>query len=465
MNNKQLVTDWLASWADIDGNVNSTEQILDWVKEIRQKTYVKIEESPMREGDFWYYDAEAGKVCNHKNSFFSIMGIRKYENGKMVSEQPIICQPEIGYLGIICKKIGGKLNLLMQAKIEPGNVNCVQISPTIQATKSNFTQVHGGKLPLYFEYFEQADKYHIIYDQIQSEQSSRFLKKRNRNIIILIEEDIPVYENYMWMTLGQIKKLMRCDNLINMDTRTVVSGIPFSGFHFSEEQRRTFESFCADRDFFNSIFSAETIDDLPLVYHQINNYKMFHNDEIEEIPLYELKQWQVEKDGIVCTEEADFCVKYYDISIEGREVSNWKQPLFKALGNAVFGLLIKRTPKGLKFLVKIRSEIGSFDKMELAPSIQWEPTHKSCDDDVVECFFRKRYEDKQGILLDVILSEEGGRFYQEQNKNVVIMVDEKDLQNVPADYMWVSFSTLNMLVQINNCLNIQLRNLLSTFEL
>lgn len=465
MNNKQLVADWLKSWADTNGNVNSIQDILDWVLEIRQRTYVNIKEYEMQKDDFWFYNEKVGKISNQKNSFFSIMGIRKYENGKMVSEQPIICQPEIGYLGIICKKIDGQLNLLMQAKIEPGNVNCVQISPTIQATKSNFTQVHGGKLPLYFEYFEQADKYHIIYDQIQSEQSSRFLKKRNRNIIILVDEDVPVYENYRWMTLGQIKKLMRYDNLINMDTRTVISGIPLSGFHFEESRLDSFKDYFKDTSFFESIFSAETIDDLPLVYHQINNYKMFHNDEIEEVPLYELKQWKIDETGMECSKEADFCVKYYDISIEGREVSQWKQPLFKALGNAVFGLLIKRTDKGMKFLVRIRSEVGSFDKMELAPSIQWEPTHKADTDDMVEAFFRNRYAKKQGVFLDVILSEEGGRFYQEQNRNVVMLVEEDELADVPADYMWVSFSTLNMLVQINNCLNIQLRNLLSTFEL
>lgn len=465
MNNKQLVEDWLESWADVTGNVNSIQDILNWVFAIRQRTYVNIRECAMEKEDFWYYDERNGKITNRKNSFFSIMGIRKYENGNMVSEQPIICQPEIGYLGIICKKIDGKLNLLMQAKIEPGNVNCVQISPTIQATKSNFTQVHGGKLPQYFEYFDKADNYHIIYDQIQSEQSSRFLKKRNRNIIILIEDEVPVYENYMWMTLGQIKKLMRYDNLINMDTRTVISGIPLSGFHFEEKKLEKLKEYFGDKAFFESVFSAETIEDLPLVYHQINNYKMFHNDTVEEMPLFELKKWNVDEKGLECTEEADFCVKYYDISIEGREVSQWKQPLFKALGNAVFGLLIKHTDKGMKFLVRIRSEIGSFDKMELAPSIQWEPTHKTDNDDVVEKFFREKYMNQQGVILDVVLSEEGGRFYQEQNHNIVLMVKDDELKEVPSDYIWVSYSTLNMLVQINNCLNIQLRNLLSTFEL
>ena len=111
----------------------------------------------------------------------------------------------------------------MQAKIEPGNLNQIQISPTLQATKSNFTQAHGGKKPAYLDYFLHAERYQIILDQLQSEQSSRFLKKRNRNMLIWVEEEVPLLPSHRWMTLGQIKELAcKYDNLVNMDTRTVL---------------------------------------------------------------------------------------------------------------------------------------------------------------------------------------------------------------------------------------------------
>ena len=120
----------------------------------------------------------------------------------------------------------------MQAKIEPGNINNIQLSPTLQATKSNYTRIHQGKSPLYLEYFyKSGTKYPIILDQLQSEQGARFLHKRNRNIIIEIDEEIPVYDDYCWLTLGQIKKLMTFDNLVNMDLRTVISGISFGSLH------------------------------------------------------------------------------------------------------------------------------------------------------------------------------------------------------------------------------------------
>ena len=52
-----------------------------------------------------------------------------------------------------------------------------------------------------------------------------FYKKRNRNIIIQTEENIKIHEDFNWLTLGQIKFFTQYDNLVNMDTRTVISAI------------------------------------------------------------------------------------------------------------------------------------------------------------------------------------------------------------------------------------------------
>ena len=58
-------------------------------------------------------------------------------------DQPIIIQNEKGILGILKDSVKNKY--LLQAKVEPGNKNRLQLSPTVQATKSNYQRVHGGK--------------------------------------------------------------------------------------------------------------------------------------------------------------------------------------------------------------------------------------------------------------------------------------------------------------------------------
>ena len=132
---------------------------------------------------------------------------------------------------------------------------------------------------------------------------------------------------------------------------------------------------------------------------------------------------------------------------------------------ATFGLITKVENGTRKYLVKLRDEIGSFDKVELGPTVQWEPTHYLYNDDAVEKIFRQHMELKDSVQIDVILSEEGGRFYHEQNRNLILEVDVNEIKELPQGYIWVSYSTLNYLVQVNNCLNIQLRNLLSLIKL
>lgn len=460
-----MIKEIVESWNCIEGNVNSTQDLLDWIQDLNRTTYVNINECSINDSAFWFYDDYNGEVLNRKRSFFSVKGMRHFEDGEFIGEQPIIIQPEIGYLGIICRKVDGILNFLMQAKIEPGNVNCVQISPTIQATKSNFTRAHGGKLPKYFEYFEHSDRYEVIYDQIQSEQATRFYKKRNRNMIMLVNEEFEIYPSFRWMTLGQIKKFMEMDNLVNMDTRTVLSGVPLATIAMCNGEKEEIKAMFSDKSLYKSIFETSPQGDLTRIYQKLNNYKMFKDVIIATVPLNQLVDWKVDEFGITCKKQADFMVRYYDIEISGREIQHWTQPLLKAIGMATFGLITKNVDGVKRFLIKIKPEIGSFDKAEVGPSVQWETSHYLYNDNEVEKLFRKKVESKQGVHYNVILSEEGGRFFHEQNRNIILEIAENELNNVPEGYMWVNYSTLNYLIQVNNCLNIQLRNLLSLLKL
>lgn len=452
----------LYSWITLEG-INTTDSILDWIEEQNNNLDVDITKISLDESDFWYYDKNCGSIVNKNKSFFSICGIQQYLNGSLVMEQPIIYQDEIGFLGLICKKIDGIYHFLMQAKIEPGNINKVQLSPTIQATKSNFTQKHGGKKPAFLDYFLNAKKEQILVDQIQSEQSSRFLKKRNRNVIIIVDDHIKESSTHRWMTLGQIKTLMRHNNLVNMDTRTVLAQIPYSLMTGDNYVLKKLETISKDEALLNSLVGIPDRKVLTSIFRVFNDYKMFYDLENRMIDIFSLKHWQMRNNEIVCNHSYPFKVIFCRISIEGREVRNWTQPLFEALGMATFGLLCCVEDGVKKFLVRAKPEIGCFDGLELGPTVQKEATDTEPGDEINKFFFHNYFE-KNGIVVDVILSEEGGRFYHEQNRNIIIEIDKNDLPMLPCDYFWCDFKTLNFLVQINNCLNIQLRNLLSLLE-
>lgn len=445
--------------------VRNTDEITAWVAEKNASLKVKIEKNNLSDSGVWFYDEAAGEIRNGNNSFFQIRGLQQYRDGELVLEQPILIQDEIGYLGIICKKIDGVLHFLMQAKIEPGNVNKIQISPTIQATKSNFTQKHGGKKPAYLDYFLNAVPESIIVDQIQSEQSSRFLGKRNRNIIIYVDDEIEVLPSHRWMTLGTIKALMKIDNLVNMDTRTVLSCIPYSLEKMSEDELSEAEKLFSDKALFSSMFGDNDHADFVRVMRYINNYKMLHSCENKIVPLHKMESWDFKDSGITHKTGYPFKVIFCDIEIEGREVTHWSQPLFEADGMANFGLITADFDGKRKFLVQAKPEAGCFDSIELAPTVQLEAAIPESEYNTIDRLFFALMEQGAKIRNNVILSEEGGRFYHEQNKNIVLDVSPEQVGKLPAGYFWLDYKTLNQMVQYNNVLNIQLRNLLSLLEI
>lgn len=446
----------IRSWATKDNAMNTMDNILKWIDCRNSSVTVNIVKFTLEEDKFWFYDDARGEIRNKNGTFFRIMGLQKTKGETIIHEQPVIVQDEIGYLGILCSEFAGVIHFLMQAKIEPGNINKVQLSPTIQATKSNFTQKHGGNRPPYLDYFINASRHEIVVDQIQSEQSSRFYKKRNRNIIIKVDEEVEVLPSHMWMTLGQIKELLKLDNIVNMDARTVISCIPFY-------QAKGEEGEFQDKALYRSIFNQEQIP-WAEIFNFINNYKMFNDEEIKIVPLSDLKSWEMTRNGYICRKKADFKMVFCNIEIDGREVRTWSQPLFEAEGKATFGLVTCVDNGIRKFLVKATPEVGCFDKIELGPTVMIEASDSVRIEDEVAGLFLSGMVEGCNVIYDVMLSEEGGRFYHEENRNVILEIFRSSMKNLPEGYLWLDYKTLNQLVQTNNCLNIQLRNLLSLLE-
>ena len=179
-----------------------------------------------------------------------------------------------------------------------------------------------------------------------------------------------------------------------------------------------------------------------------------------KIDVKQLEGWRLDEKEMFFESVYPFKVIFCGLEIEGREVSNWNQPLFEALGEATFGLICSISSGKLEILVKIQPEIGCLDSAEIGPTIQEEYAQDSRRDAVATLFF-DNLDKKEKKLIDVVLSEEGGRFYHEQNRNVIMLMDKQEVRYDKKKYVWAGLGTLNAMTQINNCLNIQLRNLLT----
>lgn len=462
---------FLKSAIAMDGKFCSHQEALNWIQKRKKEINVNIELTNLSRLNNWRYNNSSGRVEHDTGKFFSIDGIdihiESYEGQIKNWSQPIINQPEIGYLGCIVKEFDGVLYFLVQAKIEPGNENVVQISPTLQATKSNYTKVHKGNAPMYLNYFNEPGKSKILIDQLQSEQGSRFLSKRNRNIIIEVSEEIEVSDNFKWLTLGQIKKLIDSDNVVNMDLRTVISCISFN------EVTNDYLKEIKEKNTFNTLHSNIFLESLNINSENCNTnineiiswfteLKSKTDLKINKVRLDELRDWSITDQKISHINDLYFDVLWVHAEIVDREVASWDQPILAPSGIGVIAFIVKKIKGVYHFLVQAELECGNLDLYELGPTVSCvEENHAKNNVPFLE-YVLSASDDQ--IIYSSLQSEEGGRFYHEQNKNLIIEVEESFHNKPPYNFKWISYGQLLYLLKFNNILNIGARSLLASIK-
>jgi len=463
---------FLKSALTLENPFNTTEEVLNWVKKRNDEVNVNIKRIPFSAMDNWRLDKERGAVVHSSNKFFSIQGLEVVTNyGHLKTwDQPIINQPEIGYLGFITKIFKGVLYFLVQTKIEPGNVNYVQLSPTIQATKSNYTQVHGGKTPNYLEHFVSATKDEILLDQLQSEQGARFLKKRNRNIIIKVDKDIKPLKDFKWLTLGQIKYLMKKDNIINMDTRTVISGISFGDYSkrtLNFHNVMNFDVASVENELLTSaLVNNQSYLSFNQIIYWLTAQKVKYELSIRNKSLMDLQDWIITDSTIEHKDNRFFKVIGVNVEIGNREVTSWHQPLVEPCDEGICAFIIKEIDGILHFLVQAKLEAGNFDIVEIAPTVQCSSVYSEKEEEQDKIPFLKEVLNAQTeqVIFDTLQSEEGGRFYREQNRNIIIKLDDSFSTDVPENFTWLTLNQLKKLIVFNNYVNIQARSLVAALS-
>ena len=216
----------LAECIKADGK-DEISEALKWLEEKRNRYEADTKVIGINELDKWKADPITGNISHESGKFFSIIGVSvSGAKGREVLSwtQPLVKQQECGILGILCKKFNGIRHYLMYAKYEPGNMHKLQLSPTVQATESNLKLAHGGKKPLFAEYFEDETRGKRLVNVVSVEDGGRFYLKTNRNMVVEVAEDeqIEAPDDFIWLTLPQLKRLLKEDNVVNSLVRSVL---------------------------------------------------------------------------------------------------------------------------------------------------------------------------------------------------------------------------------------------------
>lgn len=439
----------------------------DWLISRKDNNKMVVKEIPFSDLSGWNFDRTSGNLIHESGRFFTIEGLDVQFSAinTLHWQQPIIKQPEIGILGFLTRIDNQVRKFLVQAKMEPGNLNTIQISPTLQATHSNYSAVHKGKVPPYLEYFLDSKKQRtVLCDRLQSEQGARFFRKRNRNMIVEIDHDPELFDDFYWLSYSQLTRLFKIDNFINMDSRSVLSNFfelnprsPIEEPGSPNLSLSNFKQMLKESSLPNS-HSQNTIEEVQSI---IDNLRTHWTLSATLIPLRNILAWQKTDNEIHHIDQSHFSIVAVDVKTNSREVSNWTQPILKDPHLGLIAFICQVLNDVLHFLIQVKVECGNRSIVEIAPTVACSNyLQKFNSPNRIDFLDLVINSPKEQLRFEETQSDEGGRFFQVQNLHKVIEIPEDFQLELPTNFVWVTMNQL-MRFQRNSALNIDARSMLA----
>jgi oxidase EvaA len=341
-------------------------EVLAWITDHKNQFEFSVKEIPFLDSKEWSFLPGKEALVHKSGRFFAIRGYRATTVDGRVFNQPLIHQWEIGIQALLVKNEGRDLEVLVQAKTEPGNIGVTQVSPTLQVTRSNLQGVHDGRIPKFADMFLDLTGKKVLVNQKYPELSNRYYRKWNENIILSTTDDIENDINFRWVGIQTLKELLRCDNVINNDARLVLSllflkyGDTFTGTTtpFQEKLLKSWSKL-SGVSFTQTVEARAWLEDIrrknPLI--------------VEEIPLSKLDGWDITDTRITREDRTQYSIIHLAVESDEREVFSWDQPIVSTHQQGLTGLVCQEFEGVLHVLFEASPQIGNHQGAELLPSI------------------------------------------------------------------------------------------------
>jgi len=427
----------------------------------RKNMSVEVREVEFKNLRAWSFNTE-GDLVHESGKFFRICAgqVLDISTGQE-RKQPVIDQPEQGILGVISRCKNNKIEILLQAKIEPGNLDKVQYSPTVQATKSNYTGVHKGQPVPYLESFLPLAP-EIVSEGFQSEHGYKFYRKANNNMHAHNDCVEALDERFMWLSLGDIRYLLSKEHCVNMDTRSVLATIDFVGKSLNKKDMKAFEDRLTTLEremLFSSVSEQDAIHTIREIYEWIRLYKKNTTIIKQTLPLPVLfkEGWALTDKSLSSQNNRNFELIGVTAQIASRETSSWDQPIVRDKIPKTYVFLLKKINNILHVLAQAVEEDFSWSGAEIGPTIHSANALAFKLGEVLRPFGLE--EESVEIIYDKYQSEEGGRFMEQRNRYILAVIDENIPLRPPKDFRWLTLYQIKQLTKYECCVNIEARTL------
>lgn len=431
-----------------------------WLEERRRACRLEVQAIRWCDSDSWRF--RHGRLAHVTGGFFAVVGVRSVANipGLDGLMRPIIDQPEIGILGFVVRAGPAGSEWLVQAKAEPGNVAEVQLAPSVQATRSNFTRLHGGAPTPYLEIFTLPEHGgRLIADSLQSEQGNRFLAKYNRNMTVLANGNGPAAgsDDWRWTAAADLRAMLAVDFAVNTDARSVLfcsdwallaDGVPFGrwqgGNGWGASLLESFAAHPAHNDM--------------QVLDWLERRRELVMLEVRTIPLESMPDWVITADGIAGRADGVPLVQAYAVEANSREVDHWDQPFLMSRREESVVQICQRRAGVLRFLLRASAELGFRERVQIGPA--WQSDDQATDPGVssqVEAAIGRGQE-----RHSTLQSDEGGRFFRSICRyRIVELPGEEAFEMAATHYLWASLGQIYRLARIKGVFSNEARSALS----
>lgn len=440
-------------------------KVANWLAARRTESELAVERIAFARCAGWAF--QAGVLRHESGRYFSVVGTRctSSATGPAIREAPMIDQPEIGILGFVVRFTRSGTQWLLQAKTEPGNVTGTQVGPSVQATLSNYSRVHGGKPTPLLECFLDAQlaKATTLTDVLQSEQGDRFIGKFNRNMVAALPAgwDAPLPPNLAWFDAAAVREALHTDFAVNTDARSVLCSCDWS-LLADDRGDGAFACWRRRPGFGNALLQSflRPADPARLVWleTQVRESSSSPAVGLERCGVADLSGWTVGAVGIVPAERGtEHEVQAFAVHAADREVTGWCQPLMVGAREERIVLLCAVQAGVLRFLVREGYEPGFGGSMQFAPSHNTGAAHARSA--AVEAALAHSV---MAVHASVKQSDEGGRFKDSVARYEIVEVNDEVLSGSDINgHHWLTLTELHALATRAGVLTNELRSVVS----
>ena len=173
----------------------------------------------------------------------------------------------------------------------------------------------------------------------------------------------------------------------------------------------------------------------------------------------DLKGWKIKKNSISDIKNKFFSIFFIDVVANFREVKKWEQPIISDHFSSLNGFLVSKVDNTMHYLLKIVHEPG-FDQSKYTSTLfEKNFSFNSKKNIQFLSFFNKK-----NCLMDLVNSDEGGRFLNNQTRNMINEIKDFKKINLNKNFIWASHNQVIDLIKLNK-ITIEARNLFACYNI